>query len=410
MLISEDEGLVYVLGSRKIFQYDGDYFDWLYLPMGWLPNLRCQDVAVLPDHWVLRDFVEFLQETLFDFVPEVIWVPVRYLLDDAIMESPEVLDQLRVLANQGKVFVPFDGTTIEFASWFGLLKNARLLGETMEWGSRFATKEWLHPWANAPGNSSIAQTLGFPVLDGFNAATNHDLVLAWELMRRAPAIIKPLRSSFGDGLVVLAEKSESEVSGFLQEYNFPHGPVALERFVQIDQDALGEVSWSTHYVGSSVFGPPTRQLISGRTSIGNITPAEFSPKTVRDLNEVTLAAVNALKPSGIGGFNGPFVKGRPYLTDPNVGRITCVCPILLFRELYCPNSVTLNRRLGKPTMSMHLAHQRLVDAGLAFNVQTGTGVAIQGWIPSAWSQIFCAGESEQAVLEIYQQAVQILIH
>ena len=335
----QNESLVYVLGSRKTFQYDGDYFDWLYLPMGWLPNLRSHDVAVLPDHWVMRDFMEFLQATLFDFVPQVIWVPVRYLLDDAIMESPKALEALQGLADRGKVFVPFDGTTIEFASWFGLLKNARLLGETREWGAKFATKAWLHPWADAPGRPSTAQTLGLPVLEGFNAATNQDLASAWDLLQRAPAIIKPLKSSFGDGLVVLAEKSEVEVSAFLKEYRFPHGPVALEQFVQIDQDALGEVSWSTLYVGASLLGPPTRQLISGRTSSGNITPAKFSREILDALNELTLEAVSALQPVGIGGFNGPFVRGRPYLTDPNVGRITCVCPILFFRELYCPNSV-----------------------------------------------------------------------
>lgn len=406
MITNAYSHILYALGARQQYMYDGDYFDWLYLAMRWLPNMRRGDVAILPDEWSLHEYVDFLEKTILGFKPDIHWVPSRYLLDDGIAEASYWLfDELEAHIRDGYYVLPYDATTNSFQRWASAFKDLQIIGELPQWGKKFATKAWLHPWANEATEKSIAQLLRLPVLPGFNASNANELVKAWELLDCVAVIIKPHDCSFGDGLVKV-KGSISSMRNQLMTYTFPFGPVALELLADIDQDEHGEISWSTHYVGGCVFGPPTRQLIRESTCTGNITPS-FNAGMREKLQLVTKTAIDGICPNGVGGFNGPMVNGIPYVTDPNA-RITGVCSSLLFRDMYCSDSVTLNKKLCKPRMSVHMAWELLCRNGIAFDKETQYGVFIQGWIPSGWSQIICAAPTHDEAFALYHKAEVLL--
>ncbi len=403
--------IVYVIGALRQFKYDGDFFDWLYLSMRWLPIVRPCDLVVLPDLWPVREYVAFLEETLWPGQHlSVQWVSAgHYLLDDALDHDIPAQRRIRSFLEDGAKLVTYSADSRQ-ASWFqNVACDSRFFGETAEWCVRFATKAVLHPWASTPDTPSLAEANGIPVLAGYNASNYPDLCHAWDLLREkgvSDVGIKPLRGVFGDGIMSLAGQSESEVHAAIRAYDFPQGPVALEQWVTIDADAQGEVSWSTHYWANQLFGPPTRQIVDHRTSGGNVTPG-FDAETAARLEVMTSRFVDVMRPQGMGGFNGPIVQGRPYVTDVNTGRITGVFSSLIFREMFCPGRTTLNRKMGKPCLDLRVAWQRLREEGLAFDPDNARGVFVQAWIPSAWSQIIACGEGPEEVVEMLQRTKSV---
>ena len=400
--------VMYAIGALPQFKHDGDFFDWLYLSMRWLPLVRPLDMAVLPDLWPLREYVRFLEDVLHQGSRlNILWVSAgHYVLDDALDEDTGAQKKIRAFTELHDALVVTYSSVSRRSAWF---KNAvheeRFCGESEEWCARFGSKEILHPSALAPEVPSLAESMGVPVLRGYNASNTDELLRALQLLSDqgiANVGIKPLSGVFGDGIVSLEGKALGEVRETLRAYQFPGGPVALEEWVKIDQDDHGERSWSTHYLGNSLFGPPTRQLVSGRTSAGNITPG--FPENAAALEDITARLIAAMSPKGMGGFNGPMVDGKPYMTDVNTGRLTGVCSSLAFRELLAPGMVTLNRKLGKPMLGLRDAWQRLRSEGLAFDPSRGQGVFLQGWIPSAWSQVIVAAGTRDEVVHMLQHA------
>lgn len=410
--LGDNSPIVYVIGSIEGYRYDGDSLDWLYLPMRWLPVARPADTFVLPDVWPLREFAPFVEETLLGGCPlQIIWVSAsHYLLDRAIASNPAVIGRLQELAQERAVFVPYTAATSEFRDWFARLGDAGVCGELPEWGDRFATKEILHPWADEPDGQSLAQLWRLPAPGGYNAKHTQELLEAWCLLQRGGVTrvgIKPLRGAFGDGIIPLTGLDPEEVATALRRYPFSHGPVALEEWLEIDSDPLGEISWSTHYIGPRLFAPPTRQLVQNGVSVGNITPG-FEEALSNQLNGYTQRLIGETTPQGVGGFNGPVVNGIPYLTDVNTGRLTGVCSSLAFREQFCPEAITLNRKLGSPRMDVWTAWALLQQAGIAFDLTRGWGVAIQGWLPSGWSQVIACSPSLEETLDLFGRARKVL--
>lgn len=408
-VFSEKRPVLYIVGPKADYKHDGDSWDWVYLAMRWISAMKSTDRIVLQHNWVMAEYVSYLVACEFISQEQVFWAPsTSYMLEKCILGCPNIFLQLKKFVEEVNPFIaPYFGNTPEFLELIAHLKidKTNCLMESNAWSAQFATKEWLHPWAFTSQTKSLAQTMDLPILKGYNASTSEELTFAYELLYKQGVrnfVIKPLSTAFGTGIVILKNISNIELKEIMTIYRFEFGPVMLEEFVEIDEDMFGELSWSTHYIGTELFGSPTRQVIKDRHSIGNFTSA-FAPELSAILLHATQRILNTLKPVAMGGFNGPIVNGKPFVTDANTGRMTGVCSSLQFKGMYCLNNMTLNLKMASQPFGLTTLWERLKSEGLAFNKGTGTGIHIMSFIPSEKTQFLISASTQRELIIMHQQ-------
>ena len=322
-------------GPKPEYKGDGDWADQYYLSARFLSACTRNTLTVLPRHESLEEFVNWFHENIFfprfNQALNVLWVSDdEYLLDRNI--DAEALGVMRDFTKgQDAVAFPYS-TYPEFFEWFRQLDGLSVLGESAGFYDKYANKTILHPGSMSGLDLSMVPGLRIP--DGVNCFSLNELRNESARFERSAHLIKDPYGSGGSGIGLVKSYKELDVSSY---------PQMLERCLDLQTLEDGsELSLTLQFTGGKVMGLPTRQIVDGTHSAGNVIGEERFRHLYEDVMSQSRIVSNVLcnhGMQGLGGVDFLFEKDKAWLVDVNLGRPTAAHPAWFARDSYYgPNS------------------------------------------------------------------------
>lgn len=396
-----------VCGARPEFALDADAGDNYYLPARMLATLREGDVVVLPgENEALQEFASFVVRTIGLCAGQILWTSGKNYLLDADIGYELVPELVRLLGDgSGWEILPY-GVHSEFLRWAKRFPEASILGDDEGWVDAFASKRILHPApGTANGAGKLASVPGVRVARGYACNNRDDLARAERLLQAAGVarfVVKPIFGATGEGIRFVDNPAE------LGAYEFPMGSVVLEEHLAVDENRNGVIAPSVQFIGKHVLGAPFDQLVEGVAFAGNAHPSETSERFQQDMLVQTRAALNAIAPTGPGGFDFLSVKRKPVLVDPNLGRLTGAHPVRLFAHHRAPGAeALLSWKIHGEKIGVDELWRRLEGKNIAFS--NGRGVFPLCYLPGLWSMLLAVGSSRSDVERMRAETNECLL-
>ena len=317
-------------GPKPEYERDDDWADQYYLPARFLSACNPNTMVVLPEHRSLRDFVNWFQENVFrprfNQALNVLWLDdSEYLLDrnvtfDNIHTMQTFLDGAR-----DAVVFPYS-TYSAFYDWFGQLNGVSLLGESNDFYRNFANKTILHPGSES--GLDLSRVSGLRIPNGINCFNQSELNAAFDSFASDRVLLK---DPFGSGGAGISLVSNTDSFGDVSEF-----PQMLEQCLELDTLSDGsELSLTVQFTAGEVMAVPTRQIVHGTHSAGNvIMESEFMHlyDDVMNQSRIVASLLSDSGMKGLGGVDFLFQDGVAYLVDVNLGRPTAAHPAWMTRD------------------------------------------------------------------------------
>lgn len=393
---------LWVHGVKPEFVLDDDPFDKWYIPGRTLSLVRARrDAIVLPGgNAPLREFARFCARWIGLEEWQILWTSgTKFVLDEEIFR--ELLPALQGTVGwrpQEWEIVPY-AVTKPFLAWANGFPTIPVFGDHAAFVARYSDKACLQP--DTPGTKHCRVLPFLPevvpelrVARGYAAYDCNDLQAAVrQLVDRGVTsfVIKPVFGTTGEGIKLGIELGDP----VLDDYDFPMGPVILEEFLDIDQDDTGRpIAPSVQYFGQTLFPGVTDQLCDGAVYQGNRFPSTTNAGFQEEMRTMAQGLLTHLRPNGPGGFDFLSVRGRPILSDPNVGRFTAAFPARLFADQYAPGSAFVCWKVDA-CRGINEFWELLRSRGAAF--QDGRGVFPLCYLPGMWSMLGAFAQSPEAL-------------
>jgi len=318
-------------GPKPEYQADDDWADQYYLPARFLSACNPNTLVTLPRHESLESFVCWFQENIFrprfNQTLNVLWLnDSEYLLDKNIDNAAlDVMQEFAADCDQAVVF-PYS-TYPQFFDWFGCLQGVSLLGEDRGFYRNFANKTILHPGSLSGLDLSLVDGLRIP--HGVNCFDRDDLIRQSAEFAGSAHLLKDPFGSGGNGISLVRSVDDLEVSSY---------PQMLEQCLDLQTLEDGsELSLTVQFTGGRVMGVPTRQIVHGTHSAGNVICEERFAHLYEDVMNQSRIVSNVLTQHGMRGLGGVdflFENNQAWLVDVNLGRPTAAHPAWFTRDSY----------------------------------------------------------------------------
>jgi len=328
-----DNGVKTVIaqGPKPEYITDGDWADQYYLPARFLSACNPNTLIALPRHESLQDFVSWFQENIFrprfNQVLNVLWLDnAEYLLDKNIDSNALRRMEEFVSGSVHSVAFPYS-TYSEFFEWFNKLNNFSLLGEDSGFYSDYANKTILHSGSNSGLDLSSIPGLRIPF--GINCFSRDDLLRYSASFEGRSHLIKDPFGSGGIGISLVRNFEDLNTSSF---------PQMLEACLDLQTLEDGsELSLSVQFTGGRVMHVPTRQIVYGTHSAGNVINEkrfEYLYEDVMNQANIVSSVLAEHGMRGLGGVDFLFQDDEAWLVDVNLGRPTAAHPAWFTRDSY----------------------------------------------------------------------------
>jgi hypothetical protein len=318
-------------GPKPEYVTDNDWADQYYLPARFLSACNQNTLITLPKHESLQEFVEWFQENIFrprfNQTLNVLWLDdTEYLLDRNI--DNRALCAMRDFVSNANRSVAFPYSTYpEFFEWFNQLDDFSLLGENQGFYSEFANKTILHPGSSSGLDLSLIPGLRIPY--GVNCFNFEELLEQSANFRGENHLIKDPYGSGGSGISLVKTFADLHVE---------HYPQMLEECLDLQTLEDGsELSLSVQFTGAKVMDVPTRQIVHGTHSAGNVIHENRFEHLYEDVMQQAHIVSRVLSNHGMRGLGGVdflFENNKAWLVDVNLGRPTAAHPAWFTRESY----------------------------------------------------------------------------
>jgi len=328
-----DNGVKTVIaqGPKPEYANDDDWADQYYLPARFLSACNPNTLIALPRHESLSEFVCWFQENIFrprfNQTLNVLWLDdSEYLLDKNIDNAAlQAMRYFTADANQAVVF-PYS-TYPQFFEWFNNLDGVSLLGESAGFYADFANKTILHP--GSLSGLDLSRVAGLRIPNGVNCFDEDQLLNQSARFEGRPHLLKDPFGSGGNGISLVRSFSDLRVSSF---------PQMLEQCLDLQTlDDGSELSLTVQFTGGRVMGVPTRQIVHGTHSAGNVICEERFAHLYEDVMNQARIVSNVLTQHGMRGLGGVdflFENNQAWLVDVNLGRPTAAHPAWFTRDSY----------------------------------------------------------------------------
>ncbi|CAG9463223.1 unnamed protein product [Pedinophyceae sp. YPF-701] len=332
-------------------------------------------------------------------------------------ELREVVPHRRI--NRGGFsLVPFSPTAA-FLQWATplLAHGVRVFGDDADWLDKYSTHASMYPTVPLPGMpieaaqpTSLGKlNLGVKMLRGFTCYNNIELVRAWDLLERAPCVVKPAALLVSQSEGVLSIHSEAE----LRLYDFPHGPAVLEEVLAFDRAADGiPLSISVPFIKNDVIGQNPLDLLSVGKHLVGVRTSTLDDARQEELVAIVRKMLRALKPKGAGTAVFGFVNGEPVLKSLVAGRFSREHFVQLFVEAHAEDEnrafVGWQHRVPE-ALDVWTFWSRLVEKGAAFVPgQSASGVFPLVFYRGSLSIFLAIGEDMAEVQRLRELADELL--
>ena len=318
-------------GPKPEYQVDEDWADQYYLPARFLSACNSNTLIALPRHDALQEFVDWFQENIFRprFAQalNVLWLDdTEYLLDRNIDDRALRVMRDFVYGASDSVVFPY-ATYPQFFEWFGMLDGLSVLGEDRGFYCNFANKTILHPGSLSGLDLSVVDGLRIP--HGVNCFDRDDLIRQSAEFSGSAHLLKDPFGSGGNGISLVRSVNDLEVSTY---------PQMLEKCLDLQTLEDGsELSLTVQFTGGRVMGVPTRQIVHGTHSAGNVICEERFAHLYEDVMNQARIVSNVLTQNGMRGLGGVdflFENNQAWLVDVNLGRPTAAHPAWFTRDSY----------------------------------------------------------------------------
>ncbi|KAF6263038.1 hypothetical protein COO60DRAFT_1672706 [Scenedesmus sp. NREL 46B-D3] len=354
------------------------------------------DAAVLPADSSTRDFADFCREVLGVKDPQLIWVPNQtgYItardLDAATARHiKQYIQQQQQQKNDGHgcvheeqheqpqqaatavasvdgwQLVPY-GVTPALQQW---MAEHQLGLPLLCDDARLGHKGIMHRHVRQLDKPSKVCYLSVEVeaLDpsiavphGYSCSTVEDLLVAFRLIGRAEAVVKPLYGKEGQGVLFVSSPEE------LRLYDFPLGDVVLEEALLMDKGEDSIAVSATHLTVGQRLAGDYEKVCVGTVKFGMRStqiPDDFSSTIQAWTSQIT----GLLAPAGPGYFHYCSVQGRPVLLGVRLGQLSAEHFAALFRQQHAPGCAFYCWTTALPhSLDVWTFWSRLQDHGAAF--------------------------------------------
>ena len=324
-----------------------------------------RDAVLLPaGNPALREFARFCVKQLGLDAGQIWWVESEaYELHE---DASAILEAVSVAMRRPQDWdlVPF-APTPAFSVWASELPGARWARSPAELPN--SEKRLLH---DSDGGSLLLADIPRP--EGRYARDLSELRVVWgQVDSQLRWLIKPVEMAGGHGI---EEASDQRV----QSYDFPFGPVFIERRLPVDGSPLGEPQApSLQFLDGHRVGPPTGQLQRGFGHTGNHCPGGLLLDLEAELCALGACVSQRLQAAGDRrpfGLDFVVSEGQPYLVDLSLGRFTAGHFPQLFCARHAPGSAWISERASS-SRTIESYWSDLEEQGLALHPgRSRTGV------------------------------------
>jgi hypothetical protein len=348
-----------------------------------IPLIKPGDLILLPEDDRVREFFDFCSKTLGFCNTSAIWTYEEDAYDDdALMLA---WDRTSISVGCGYAMYPYAMTrSCEFI--------AQKLGLTIKADSR--------EWTEIFSNKKVLLTLkehGVSIPESYYCETTEELLHAYRLLKQEgrDVLLKPCGTAAGAGICEILSETA------LTEYTFAFGGVLLQEKMHVDRYEDGSpIIPSVQFCPAGIRGV-VDQLVDGFMFVGSCYPSRVSSQLMDEIVSVTEKIVAIIKPQGPGGLDFVCVNNKPYLIDPNLGRLTAVHPIWHFRERYAPGKQFSSCSISLP-LSIYDFWEKLKKVGIAFDFKFSR----KGVFPLYW---FAHGSSKLMVFGNTYDEIQVML-
>jgi len=302
-----------------------------------------RDIIIMPgNNEGVRDYFEFLKEVLGLSDDQVVWTnpTAQSLCLDKDIDNNVISDLKGVIAKYNDenpfLVMPMEISN-NFLNWANKVDNIKVFGETPAWIQQKGFGRAMHRHMNKPEDPCILEqeVPNLKRVKGYIAATNQDLIKAYELLvgSKGKVVCVPILSTDGKGTTTMGSQAEMEL------YNFPDGEVVIREPIEFDKAADGlPIIVGVTYLKQEVFGQGFTDIVKlGSANNGlrpSVTSQDFQKKVMKLSNQV----LKAIAPEGPGTMDFAAVNGEPVLFMLQTNRFTPSHYAKLFLEEHAPQA------------------------------------------------------------------------
>lgn len=298
-------------------------------------------------------------------------------------------------------------------------RKARFFGDVSE---LCVNKAWLHSLPPRSSSESMFKdapafpSQGVHVPRGYTCLSAADIWLACEEMFSdgvAVLYLKPSHTSGGHGIRLIRTLQEIQLllPSIVESFNsFATSSHVLSYVVEEAVNTVKDANSSptSHYWnGEPCPGEVNEQLFEGPLYKGSVSYCSESAVVVQSCRAMTAALQEALQYKGFWGVD--FVIDRitqqPVLVDLNVGRVCGGHIPRLFADLFAPDRSWRIIKVSIPQTGgdSYSIQRQISTAGLAFDMETKTGMIVMSTEPGANTRAMAFAASQQEVDELFRR-------